>query len=222
LVHGAFHGPWCWDRLLPELAARDVETTTVELPFTSLEADGETVAAAIEAAGAPVVAVGHSYGGSVITAGAGGGDGRPAAAHLVYLAALVPDPEHPVDLASTPGMSAISANDDGESFIDPDKAIAAFYHRCPPGDAKWAVSRLRPMPFSTLAASGQPGKVAWRTVPSTYVLCSDDQIIAPDDQRRMAAQAGRCVELDADHSPFFSQVEKLADVLADTARRAGA
>jgi pimeloyl-ACP methyl ester carboxylesterase len=222
LVHGAFHGAWCWDRLVPALTARGVECEAVELPFTSLADDAETVAAAIDQAAGPVVVVGHSYGGSVITAGAGGGDDRRPAAHLVYVAALMPDPEDPIELASTSGMGAFGADDSGMARVDPDQAVAAFYHRCPPADAEWAVSRLRTMPFATLAAAMEPGQVAWRQVPSTYVVCSDDQIISPDDQRRMAARAGRRVDLDADHSPFFCRVEQLSDVIADVTRHVGA
>jgi pimeloyl-ACP methyl ester carboxylesterase len=218
LVHGAFHRPWCWERLLPALSDRGVKAEAVELPFTSLADDAETVARAIERAAQPVVVVGHSYGGSVITAGAGGGDGRPQAAHLVYLAALMPDPDHPIELSSTTGLTAIKATEDGEAHVDPAGATAAFYHRSSAEDAAWATSNLRPMPFATLAESANPAAVAWRTVPSTYVLCSDDQIINPEDQRRIAARASRVVELDADHSPFFSRIDDLADVLAETAK----
>jgi pimeloyl-ACP methyl ester carboxylesterase len=216
LVHGACHGAWCWDRLVPVLGKRGVQSEAIDLPFTSLADDAKTVAAAIEQMAGPVVVVGHSYGGSVITAGAA------AAAHLVYLAALMPDPDVPIEFAASPGMTAIRTGDDGMSYIDPDQAVAAFYHRCPDADAQWAVSQLRKMPMSTLASSGEPEQVAWHHVPSTYVLCTDDQIINPATQRAMAARAGRCLELDADHSQFFSRVDELADVIADVARRVGA
>ena len=219
LVHGAFHGAWCWDYLTPALAAQDVEAEALELPFTSLLDDADTVADAIKRTTGPVVAVGHSYGGAVITAGAGGGRGRPAAAQLVYLAALMLDPQDPIDLTATGGMGAVRAGE-GISYLEPTEAAAAMYNRCSPEIAEWAVSKLRPMPLLGAGRATLPEDVAWRNVPSTYVVCSDDRAIDPDDQRRMAKQATRWLEIDADHSPFLSQVEQTAGIIADVARSA--
>ena len=222
LVHGAFHGGWCWDRLVPELAARGVEAEAIDLPFTTPEADRDAVAAAIDRlsdGGHPVVAVGHSFGGAVLTASAGGAGGRRPAAHLVYLTAIMHEPERAIDLGQTPGMSALRMEGEVAS-VDPAQATTAFYHRCRPEDAEWATARLRPMPTATLVAP-LPDHVAWKHVPSTYVVCTDDQIISPQSQRAMAAQAGGSVDLDSDHSPFLSCPAALADVLAGVAARAG-
>lgn len=217
LVHGAFHGAWCWDRLVPALAARGVEAEAVELPFTSLADDAATVAAAIEKIDGPVLAVGHSYGGAVITGGAEGAD------HLLYLAALMPDPELPVVLEASPAMGGIRAGEDGFAYFDPELAVDCFYHRSSPEDAKWAVSHMRSMPVSTMSSSMQPEAVAWRKVPSTYVVCTDDRSINPDGQRELfAPRAGRTIEIDSDHSPFLCKVDELADVVADIARQIGA
>ncbi len=218
LVHGAFHGGWCWDRLVPELTARGLQAEAVDLPFTTPEADRETVAAAIARlaeGGEPVVAVGHSWGGAVITAAAGGADGRPSASHLVYLTAIMHEPERPIDLGSSPGLAALRTEGEVAS-VDPAQATTAFYHRCRPEDAEWATSRLRPMPTAVLGAR-LPEHVAWKHVPSTYVVCTDDQIISAQSQRGMAAQAGASVEVDSDHSPFLSCPGVLADVLARVA-----
>jgi pimeloyl-ACP methyl ester carboxylesterase len=217
LVHGAFHGAWCWDRLIPELKERGLEAEAVELPFTS---PGDDLAAAAEAIdrlsahGEPLMAVGHSFGGAILTAAAGG-DGHRAASHLVYLTAIMHDPHDPVDLGRTPGMAAIQSTSD-QVFIDPAQATVAFYHRCRPEDAAWATARLRPMPVATLTTHASD-RVAWRSVPSTYIVCSDDQIISPDRQRAMAALAGGTVEIDSDHSPFLSCPAELAGILAGIA-----
>lgn len=214
LVHGAFHGGWCWDRLIPELAARGLDARAVDLPFTTPEADRETVAAAIDslaASGEPVVAVGHSFGGAGLTAAAGGADGRRAASHLVYLTALMHEPGQTPDLGETPGLAALRLEGETAS-VDPDGAVTAFYHRCAPEDAAWATAQLRPMPMAVLAAP-LPDHVAWRHIPSTYVVCTDDQIIAPARQRDMAAHAGRVVEIDSDHSPFLARPGQLAAIL---------
>jgi pimeloyl-ACP methyl ester carboxylesterase len=221
LVHGAFHGAWCWEKLIPELENRGQAAETVELPFTTPADDQAAVAEAIDRLAGreePVVAVGHSFGGAVITGAAGGDDGHRAASHLVYLTAVMHDPQEPLELGHTPGMAAVRYGDD-EVSIDPALARQAFYHRCSPEEAAWATSRLRPMPPATLTALASQA-VAWRSVPSTYIVCTDDQIIDPDMQRRMAENAGRTIEIDSDHSPFLSCPAQLAEVLAEVAKTA--
>ncbi len=136
LVHGSFHGAWCWDHLIPELAARNVDAHAIELPFTSLADDATAVASAIEECEGPLVVVGHSYGGAVVTLGAGPDNGRRGATHLVYLAAILTDPTQPLDLKPTPGMSGIQIGDDGMARVDPSTATQALFHRCPPELAK--------------------------------------------------------------------------------------
>jgi pimeloyl-ACP methyl ester carboxylesterase len=217
LVHGSFHGAWCWDHLIPELAARDIEAYAIDLPFTSLADDAAAVASAIEEARGPLIVVGHSYGGAVVTLGAGPSDGRRGATHLVYLAAILTDPSQPLDLKTTPGMSAIQFDSDGLAYVDPSKATQALFHRCQPDVAAWATSRLRPMPLGDFGSTPDREEVAWREVPSSYVVCTDDQAIDPSDQRRMAANANECLELDSDHSPFLSTISPLADLLTRVA-----
>lgn len=215
LVHGAFHGAWCWDRLLPELSARGLEAEAVDLPFTTADDDRAAVAGAIERLsrdGRPVVVVGHSLGGVVISAAAG------RASHLVYLAAIMHAGDQMPDVGQTPGMAAMRLGE-SEASVDPELAPTAFYHRCSPGDAAWATSRLRPMPTGCLMAP-LPEQVAWKQVPSTYVVCTDDQIVSPAAQRSMAAQAGGAIEVDSDHSPFLSYPAVLAGVLAGVVARA--
>ena len=215
LVHGAFHGAWCWDKLLPELVARELDAEAVELPFTSPADDVAEVAGAIDrlaSQGEPIIAVGHSFGGSVITAASGGDGGGQAASHLVYLTAVMQDPGEPLDLGETPGMEAIRFTEEAVS-IDPNIATVAFYNRCKPEDAAWATAHLRPMPTATLTTRAS-SSVAWRSVPSTYVVCTDDQVISPAVQRAMATNAGASVEIDSDHSPFLCCPAELAGLLA--------
>lgn len=214
LVHGSFHGAWCWDHLIPELAARNVDAHAIELPFTSLADDAAAVASAIEEIEGPLVVVGHSYGGAVVTLGAGPDDGRRGATHLVYLAAILADPSQPLDLKPTAGMDGIQLGDDGLARVDPSTATQALFHRCPPDLANWAISNLRPMPLGDFGSTQDQPPVAWRVIPSTYVLCTDDHAIDPGDQRRMAMESSECIELDSDHSPFLSTISPLADVLA--------
>ena len=210
LVHGAFHAGWCWERLLPHLAERGIDASVVDLPFTSQADDWRTVEEAIDRLahdGRRVVVVGHSHGGSVISASSYRAD------HLVYLTALMTAPDDEIDLGRAPGMAAIVLEGNTAS-IDLSQAVGAFYHRCDPADAEWATARLRPMPVTTLRAEGEP-EPAWRTVASTYIVCDDDQIIAPAAQEQMAEHATAVRHIDSDHSPFLACPAELASHLAE-------
>lgn len=218
LVHGAFHGAWCWEHLQPELEIRGLPSRAVELPFTSLADDEAVTRDAIDElarTGEPVVVVGHSFGGVTISGAADeGGRGRSGVAHLVYLAALLAERGEDIDFSASPGMAALRL--DGElASVDPTGAVDAFYHCAPPDLAAEAAQQLRPMPTALLMspASGQ----AWRHIPSTYVICAQDRMVVPSEQRRMARRTGAAVELDCDHSPFLAMPGALADLLASIA-----
>jgi pimeloyl-ACP methyl ester carboxylesterase len=233
LVHGAWHGGWCFAALQAELDRRGVPSFAVDLPghgastlpLTDLSGDAAHVADVVAATrarnGSDVVLAGHSYGGAVITEAAGHGDG---VAHLVYLAAFALDAgesvlgflgaqeRHDVALAL-----ALRPRDDGSSVIDPDLAPAAFYGECPADTVPAALARLSPQPMSTFGQAITASPRA--SVASTYVVCRRDEAIHPEHQRVMAARCTHVVELDTDHSPFLSAVAATADVLEAVARR---
>jgi len=223
LVHGAWHGPWCWEEVTPLLDAVGVAHVEVDLPFTGHEHDVATTRSILDGIAGRKVLAGHSYGGLVIS---GAGDGRSDLAHLVYVCAFMLEKDETVfdslsrveDLPHTRVLDAIRTHDDGTSSIDPDHAVAAFYERCPTESADRAIERLRPMHGSSTAASclGAP----WRTVPSTYVLCEHDQAIPIQAQRSMASHATQTVALDTDHSPFVSMPNETAQLLIDIANGA--
>ena len=127
LVHGAFHGSWCFDSLLPELTERGIDTVTVDLPLTSLSADAAVVTEALDGCDGPVVLLGHSYGGAVITVAGT----HPAVGQLVYLTAMAPDSggtasEGPVEIGEV-FMAALQVSSDGRLEVDPAQAVAVFY-----------------------------------------------------------------------------------------------
>ncbi|HWE57873.1 MAG TPA: alpha/beta fold hydrolase [Acidimicrobiales bacterium] len=215
LVHGAFHGAWCWDRLGPELDARDIAYEAVELPFTTPDADADTVRTAADrlaSGGGAVTVMGHSFGGAVISAAAIA-DGRPYGPirSLIYLTAIMTAPGQNVDFSGGTGMAAIDLSGETARF-DRTQAYDAFYNRCTREESVWAAGRLRDMP-TALLITRPPEVPAWKVLPSTYVICTDDHVLSTTAQETMAANAGSTIRIDSDHSPFLSCPALLADHL---------
>ncbi len=218
LVHGAFHGAWCWNRLGPELDRLGISYETVDLPFTSPEDDVAAVRKVIDRSDARVTLLGHSFGGAVISAAAAEG-GRPygTTTSLIFLTAFMTAPQQIVDFSGAPGMADVQIGEVTAS-IDPDAARSVFYNRCPTEDADWATARLRTMPTSVLIAPPPPAP-AWQVLPSTYIVCTDDRILSRTAQEQMAENADTTMWIDSDHSPFLSCPgvlgEALSDILSD-------
>ncbi len=211
LTHGAFHGSWCFEPLVAELEARGATTALVDLPLTDLTEDAAAVTAALDAIEGPIILLGHSYGGAVVTVAGN----HPSVERLVYLAALGPDAGElgsggPMTIGEQ-FLTTMRVDDDGLPFIDPEFAAQIFYPDIDPIEAaRWA-TKLR---------SGNTGgtviveKAAWRSTPSTYVVCTDDPILLVDGQRAVAERMGAdVVEMPGDHSPMVARPAELADIL---------
>jgi pimeloyl-ACP methyl ester carboxylesterase len=220
LVHGAWHGPWCWQLLTPHLQAQGLGVQLVELPSVSsavpagLAQDAGHLTGALSRIEGPVVLCGHSYGGMVISAAdTAAADVR----QLVYLCAYLTEAGESVESSllkageRRPGHW-IRRRPDGGTWVDAGRAATLFYNDCPPLTRNWAVARLRPhwgQAFSDPAAPA-PG----RRPGSTYVVCSEDRVLAPRIQRELyATRAERMVTLASGHAPFLSQPQQLARVL---------
>lgn len=230
LVHGAWHGAWCWAALQAELDQRGIPSLAIDLPghgvsvepLGDLHGDAEQVVSVVRRIGGPVVLVGHSYGGGVITVA---GAHAPNVRHLVYAAAYVLDDADSVSrvsvLRDVPPEPPTLLNDaiergDGVLTLDVARAGAALYGDAAPSVIEAALSRLSPQPIASFV---QPaGVAAWKSLPSTYLLCTNDRAVAPNHQRLMAARCSEVVTLDADHSPFLSATSAMADVLERIAR----
>ena len=216
LVHGAWHGGWCFERVTGPLRKQGLDVHTVDLPLQGAAGDIATARAYIEQQPGAVV-LGHSYGGFVITHAAIGLD----VSHLVYLAALMPDEGEDLAarIAASPPAPALNeamvTQDDGRIAIDPALATSAFYHDCDPADAQAAVAKLRPHLLDGFPAPESPP--AWRSIPSTYVVCKDDRALHPELQRDFSKQASHVVEWEGAHSPFLSQPQRVIDLLTTLA-----
>jgi pimeloyl-ACP methyl ester carboxylesterase len=227
LVHGAWHGSWCWHRLIPELEDRGHGVIAVDLPSDDPAATfddyADVVAGELEAHGEDdVVVVGHSLAGLTIPLVAV----RQRVRRLIYLCALVPMPglsfmdqfasEDMLDLGYAAGLGEPDAKG-RHSWADEGLARRFLYGDCDSEAADHAVARLRPQAQSPYA---RPCSLdAFPDTPSTYVVCSEDRLVKPDWSRNVARERlnADLVELPGSHSPFLSRPADLANVLHDAA-----
>jgi pimeloyl-ACP methyl ester carboxylesterase len=188
--------------------------------MTTLDRDAAVLSDALAAIEGDAIVVSHSWGGSVATLGA---IGAPNVRHLIYIAAVVTEAGHPT--FSPPASVPVKGREtlrpkviietDTTTIIDREVSLAAFYHDVEPSLALQAASRLRPFQKTGYAVIETDAVAAWRTIPTTYVVCADDRMIHPDNQREMAAAAGaEVVEWPSSHSPFLSHPDLVADLVA--------
>jgi hypothetical protein len=199
---------------MDRLSRLGIESWAIDLPLTGYADDVACVRAAVEAAGAhgkAVHLVCHSYSGLPVAAGGHG------AAHLTFVAARLPrrgeSPAGHTPAWGSPEYQRCAQMDgDGVVRLSPD-ARDLLFHRTSAPLADFAMGRLRPM--TSLVPVEPVPDPAWTSVPSSYVVCADDRVVRPGAQRERAALVAASVELDADHSPFFSRPAELADFIAD-------
>jgi pimeloyl-ACP methyl ester carboxylesterase len=230
LIHGAWHGAWCWDRLIPALAARGRKAVAIDLPGGGDDATPlaqvtlglyvQRVVEALEALGEPAILLGHSMGGISITAAAERASERIA--KLVYLCAFLPlDGESLLGLTALndPASVVMETNysSDGLSVTVADASIKpVFYADCSDADVAFAKARLKPLAVQPASAPIHTTLARFGRVPRVYIECTEDQAIPIARQRAMAA-ASPPIEvhtLNTSHSPFFSAPDALADILA--------
>jgi len=211
LVHGAFADASSFARVIPELLADGTQVLAPAVPNRSLSGDAAYIASVVRQIDGPVLLVGHSYGGAVITVAGT----HPAVGQLVYLTAMAPDSggtasEGPVEIGAV-FMAALQVSSDGQLEVDPAQAVAVFYPDADPATGAAFADKLRP---GSTGGEDLVPSAAWREKPTAYVVCTEDPILLPDAQRAIAARTGAAVvEMPGDHSPFLARPAELADLL---------
>ncbi|PZG14041.1 alpha/beta hydrolase [Nonomuraea aridisoli] len=215
IVHGAWHRPKVWEKLETELHALGYRThapalpSAGERPTAGMHDDAAVVAKELASTEGPVVLLAHSYGGIPVTEGAAG---APNVERLIYLCAWMPDEGQSLfDLEGSPTPDDVSG-------ILPvlSEARTAFYGDMPDAEAEQAMSMLVEQTIRSFAE--KVGAVAWRDIPSTYVVAEQDQAIPLALQEKMAAQAAGTRRLTGGHSPFLAQPRVLAALVDEIVR----
>ena len=229
LVHGAWHGAWCWERVAPLLREAGQRVITPDLPGhgadrtppwrVTLGSYARRVRNAAREGGERAIAVGHSMDGVVITQAAAREPGLFAG--LVYVCAFVPEPgESLMTLARQDRDSRLRdamVNGITHSTVMPGRAADIFYGACSAEAASAAVARLGPQP--SLPAFQRVAKPRGPQPARAYIECTEDRAIGIALQRQMRERTGiaRVATLATDHSPFYSAAEMLAGELNELA-----
>ena len=226
LVHGAWHGPWCFDKVVAGLEERGVPVVNVERRrlheasgelrgVTNSDENEQIVRAALAEVEGPVVLLGHSFGGVAITTAP---LGNKNVKHLVYLTAIMPDTDGgiPDNFANPELIGAMQVGEDGSTTVQEDMIRPIFYGNCSDEDVADAMPQLvrdeAPIPFDGARDT------AWRQITTTYVVCIEDNALLAEGQRELARRADRIAEWPTDHSPFFSNPGLVIDLLDNLAR----
>jgi pimeloyl-ACP methyl ester carboxylesterase len=217
LVHGGFVDGSGWQGVYESLTRDGFRVSVVQNPTLSLEGDAQATRQIIDAQDGPVVLVGHSYGGAVITeAGT-----HPNVAALVYVCAFAPDKGESVGslIAGFPAdgpQPPILPPRDGFLFLDRDKFHASFAADLPAEQAAFMADAQ--VPWNVAAPAAPISEASWRTKPSWYLVTTEDRMIPPPAQRTMAGRIGATQsEVTASHSVYVSQPETVATVIAQAA-----
>jgi pimeloyl-ACP methyl ester carboxylesterase len=220
LVHGAFADASSWNGVVQRLQDDGYPVVAVANPLRALAGDAAYLAAVLASITGPVILVGHSYGGAVITNAAAG---NPNVKALVYIAAFVPDEGETAfalsaggtlpDVTTAVQVPIPGGGTDVELSIRPQEFRKAFISEVGPATALALAATQRPITLTALGSpSGPPG---WRSIPSWYAVSGADQAIPQASQRTMAGRAGsHTVEIaGASHAYFVTHPDVVVDLV---------
>src|ERR1700728_4994607 len=215
LVHGAFADGSGWEAVAKLLEKDEYTVSVLQEPETSYADDQKYAKAALDAMDGPVVIVGHSYGGSVITEAGN----HPKVAALVYIAAFALDEGEScasIESAVPQASKAFKPDSNNNWWIDQEHFVADFAADIPRDEAEFmAISQV---PISTDAFTHQVTKPAWKHKPTWYMVATDDRSINPDQERMMAKRAkARTIEVKASHVAYMSHAKEAAQLIVEAA-----
>jgi pimeloyl-ACP methyl ester carboxylesterase len=220
LVHGAFADGSSWAKVIPLLEKAGLNAVAVQNPLTSFEDDVAATKRAIALQDGPVILVGHSWGGVVITeAGV-----EPKVAGLVYVAAFAPDVGVPVgdlgkDYPPPPGLAELRPDAQGYLTLTTKGVMESFAPDLPLAQRKIVAATQGATNGSVFAA--KVNNVAWKSKPSWYVVASDDRMISPDLERAFASTIkAKTITVRSSHVVMLSNPEAVAKLIIDAAKTA--
>jgi len=215
LVHGAWADGSSWQRVVPILLSKSIPVVAVQNPTSSLTADVEATKVALNAIQGPVVLVGHSWGGAVITEA--GND--PKVKALVYVAAFAPKSGETVGelvgkYPNPPGLSQISDDGAGNLKLSAQGWIEDVGQDLPEAEARVLSVLQPPLPASTFGE--KITQAAWETRPNWYIVSTEDRVVSVELEREFAAQMkAKTIELKASHLSLLSQPDAVAAVIVE-------
>ncbi len=229
LVHGAWHGRWCWNNVVPLLQAKGHKVLAPDLPghgddstppeSLTLADYVSSIVSVVASVGEPVVLVGHSMAGMVVAAVA---EQVPqAVAKLVFLTAFMPASGDSIASLQKSNVGSrlpdfvMRSEDKLTTTVRPEGLVPLFYHDCSPDDIAFAQSRLVREAIAPNRGGVHLTPERFGRIPRLYIECLHDQTIVPSLQKLMInAQPGtQSAKLDSGHSPFFSMPEKLIGLM---------
>jgi len=217
LVHGAFADGSSWSKVIPLLQSKGFHVTSVAIPLTSFADDLAATKRAIDAEQGPVILVGHSYGGLVITEA--GND--PKVVGLVYVAAFAPDAGQTITDISKPfppplGLTKLAPLPDGFLLLSPEGIETAFAQDLTTEEKALLVA-VQPQTAGSIFGA-KPTTAAWHSKPSWYIVASNDNMIAPEQEKSMAKQMNATTTvLPSSHVVMLSHPKEVAKVIEDAA-----
>jgi pimeloyl-ACP methyl ester carboxylesterase len=221
LVHGSYHGAWCWDFLRPELERLGHRVIAMDLPISDPSLGAADYAKAVDDALEPdsePMLVGHSMAGLVIPLVAA----RRPVRRLVFLAAFLPSPgrsageqraTEAIDGRIPPRTAEWTDLGNDVWMVGPNTATEIFFQDAPPAVARWATKRLRPQAYRVLTETTP--LTAWPAIESRSIVCRDDRAINPEWVRLAARErlGIEAIEIGGGHSPFLTRPAELARML---------
>jgi len=218
LVHGAWADGSCWSGVVQRLQAAGYNVTAPQFPETSLADDVARLRHVLKRQDGPTVVAGHSYGGQIITSL---GADAPNAVGLVYIAAFGLDEGESIGQLltqgpPTPALAHLDIDDSGFAWLPEDDFVGHFAADVDPVAARVMYAVQQPLATSTLGdVMGVP---AWKSLPTWYLVATNDEAIPPDAERQFAARMGATtVEVEAGHVAMVSRPDEVAQLIVTAA-----